>query len=322
MLIKAYLMDRKHIMVLLIMIQSIYAITLFLYQVNLEIFVYCEILVITLILFSMIYDFSKYLRQHKAMVSLQNQDNNFLSLDIDDPTLKGKDYQDLLKIIEENRQNLISNHQAKEKDTQDYFSMWVHQIKLPIAAMKLLLEDEQIDKQECKYQLFRIDQYVGMVLTYLRSQSQQTDYVFKSIDLDTNIQQVIRRFSFIFIRKKIQLTFTKCHSHWISDEKWFQFIIEQILSNALKYTHGNGHIQIYMKDDDTLCIQDDGIGIESSDIHRIFEKGYTGLNGRYDQKASGIGLYLTKQIATNLNLLLEIKSQKGKGTIVTIQENK
>ena len=191
-------------------------------------------------------------------------------------------------------------------------------MKLPISGLKLLLETEEVlDSTILKSELFQIEQYVDMVLAYIRMNSISTDYVIKAYDLDTIIRQAIRRFSIEFIRKKIRLEFNETEKQIITDEKWLVFVIEQLLSNALKYTK-KGVIKIYLKNEDTLVIEDTGIGIDSSDCYRVFEKGYTGMNGRQNKKASGIGLYLCKTIMNNLSHKIWIESEEGKGTKVML----
>ena len=200
---------------------------------------------------------------------------------------------------------------------QDYFTLWVHQMKLPIAALKLCLESETIDRQESRTQLSKIDQYTDMVLAYLRMTSQQTDYVFHQYDLDGLIHQSIQRFSLEFIHKKIRLHFAKTHQKILTDEKWFVFVLEQILSNAIKYSENGSTIEIYAHDHD-LIIEDHGKGIDPSDIQRVFEKGYTGINGRLDKKASGLGLYLCKEICRQLSCTIDIESKINQGTKVIL----
>ena len=157
-----------------------------------------------------------------------------------------------------------------------------------------------------------------MVLAYLRLHSTHTDFLFKELELDDLIRQSICRFSTEFIRKHIQLHFKETGDVILSDEKWLVFVLEQILSNSLKYTNENGLISIYMNSKHILVIEDTGIGISASDLNRVFEKGYTGINGRSDKTASGLGLYLCKNILDMLNHKITIESSVGKGTRVIL----
>lgn len=206
----------------------------------------------------------------------------------------------------------------KYSDMMDYYTVWVHQIKTPIASMKLILENmDSQDSRKLSAELFRIEQYVGMVLTYLRLDTSATDYVFSETNLDDIIRQSIKSFAGEFILRKLRLDYSPVQKTVLTDEKWLSFVIGQIVSNALKYTF-EGSIRIYMKDDKTLCIKDSGIGISPEDLPRIFENGYTGHNGRNDKKASGIGLYLCKCICDRLGHTISAESKPGEGTAVSI----
>lgn len=165
--------------------------------------------------------------------------------------------------------------------------------------------------------LFRIEQYVEMVLCYLRLDSGSTDYIIREYDLDSIIKQAIKRFAPQFIRRRIQLFYEPVHASVLTDEKWLLFVMEQVLSNALKYTE-SGSITIVLEAPLTLCIRDTGIGIAPDDLPRIFEKGYTGYNGRSDKKASGIGLYLCRRICKNLGHTIAALSSLDAGTEIRL----
>ena len=198
----------------------------------------------------------------------------------------------------------------------EYYTIWVHQIKTPISAMRLQLQGQESESsRELLEELQRIEQYVEMVLTYLRLDSGSTDYVLKKYDLDAIVRQAVRKYASQFIRKKIRLNYEPLSCEVLTDEKWLLFVIEQILSNALKYTR-SGEIFITLEAPKTLCIRDTGIGIAPEDLPRIFEKGYTGLNGRRTRKTTGIGLYLCHEILTRLGHTIAITSQPGQGTQV------
>jgi len=186
--------------------------------------------------------------------------------------------------------------------------------------MRLLLQSEQSEtNSELLEQLFKIEQYVEMALQYLRLENISSDLVLKEHSLDTIVKQAVRKYSNSFIRKKIKLNYAELNHNVLTDEKWLVFVIEQILSNALKYTD-SGEISIYMDDEmpDTLVIEDTGIGIAEEDLPRVFERGFTGYTGRIDKKATGIGLFLCKQILDRLSHTITIESQVGEGTKVKI----
>jgi histidine kinase (EC 2.7.13.3) len=200
----------------------------------------------------------------------------------------------------------------------DYYTLWAHQIKTPIAAMRLILQSEDIPQyHELNEQLFKIERYVEMVMAYLRIGSSSTDFLLKKYELEDMVKQSVRKYAPVFIRKKIGIKLGNLKFKVLTDEKWLCFAIEQILSNAIKYTD-EGYILIDSENETTLVIKDTGIGIAPEDLPRICEKGYTGYNGRIDKRASGIGLYLTKQILTKLGHKISFESEIGKGTTVRI----
>lgn len=206
----------------------------------------------------------------------------------------------------------------RHRELTDYYSLWVHQIKTPIAAMDLLLqEDDSPHRGELEMELLKIGQYVEMVLSYLRLDSDSTDYVLREYPLDDILRQAVRKFAKMFILKKITLDFQETGKTVLTDEKWLLFVVEQVLSNALKYTPAGGTIRIY-GDGATVVIADNGIGIREEDQARVFEKGFTGYNGRADKKSTGIGLYLCRQVMDRLNHGISLTSRPGQGTLVRL----
>lgn len=207
---------------------------------------------------------------------------------------------------------------AERTDMKDYYTMWVHQIKTPIAAMDLLIQSSEFDeKAEMKLELMKIEEYVEMVLQYLRLGSEQTDYLFSEQELDPIIRDALKKYSVVFVKKKLRLNYEPVNIRVMTDEKWMSFIIGQVLSNALKYTD-SGSISIYIRDEHTLVIEDTGIGIKADDLPRIFDRGYTGYNGRNDKKSTGIGLYLCSTIAKRLGHSMSAESEIGRGTRIMI----
>lgn len=227
-------------------------------------------------------------------------------------------YQKLIHVMNENQQELYGSMEHKFTEMMDYYTVWAHQIKTPIAAMRLNLQNEDsVLSRKLMADLIRIEQYVEMVLMYLRLDSDSSDYVIKEHEIGSIVKAAIKKFSGEFISRKISLDMEELGGTVITDDKWLSFVIEQVISNALKYTP-KGTISIYMEEPKVLCIKDTGIGIAPEDLPRIFEKGYTGYNGRTDKKASGIGLYLCKRICTNLGHQISAVSEPDQGTLVRI----
>lgn len=228
-------------------------------------------------------------------------------------------YQELLEISKNEHQSQIAQLRKEKRDDTDYFTLWTHQIKTPVAAMSLLLQQEVSGEEEgykqqrqIKNELFRIEQYVDMVLQYLRLTDGVNDFVLREYELDGIIRQALHKYTPMFIRKNLTLEYEPVKEKVATDEKWMVFVVEQLLSNAIKYT-SSGVIRIYMENG-CLVVEDTGIGILPEDLPRIFDKSYTGYNGRKDKKASGIGLYLVKEVLCRLGHKIYAESQSGVGT--------
>lgn len=260
-----------------------------------------------------IYDFSKYRRKLKDIHQLKEAD----TLSIQCATNLEKECLDSFLIREQKLKKEKEELKDQLNAVEQYYMIWTHQMKLPIAAMKLLLESEQIDKEACKSQLLRMDQNTDMVLAFIRMNSEQSDYLFQFYDLDDMIRQSIRYFAHECILMNLSMDFELTYKSILTDEKWFVFVLEQILSNAIKYSNKNGRIHIYFENN-SLVIEDYGCGIDASDLPRIFEKGFTGYNGRMDKKASGLGLFLCKGICNSLSHQISIDSVMNQGTKVYI----
>lgn len=216
--------------------------------------------------------------------------------------------EELEKQIESMRNDYIS----WQKDIQEYFSMWVHQIKTPITCLEILTEDNK----EMKMQLKSIDNYTNMAINYLKLNLHEKDMDISAVDVDNLLNMLIKKYSLLFINSHISLDFRKNGLKCITDSKWLSVLLEQILSNAIKYSENSQIILDSFKKDNSvvILIEDYGIGIPEEDINRIFDKGYSGFNGRLKQKSSGLGLYLAKSIADKLDIRLKVDSTVGQGS--------
>lgn len=296
----------------------IFMVSFVLYKLPLQAVLYPVTLVTVLCVFLLLGDFSKVKKKHDALKSLSENLDEIESFLPKSDTIPEQDYQNLVDHILEELRKSVDESSEKYNDMVDYYSIWVHQIKTPIASMRLLVQGEDSDfSRKVNSDLKRIEQYVEMVLTFLRLDSKETDYLLKEYDLDPVIKTSVKKFMNEFISRKIKLNYEPVNVRVLTDEKWLSFVIEQVISNALKYTP-EGEISIFMRNENELCISDTGIGILPEDISRIFEKGYTGFNGRMDKKASGIGLYLCKRICNNLGHTIKAESRQGEGTTVII----
>lgn len=224
-----------------------------------------------------------------------------------------------LLMLQDKEKKLQLKQQKEHKELMDYYTLWVHQIKTSIAATDLLIQAmPSIDERPLlEQELVKIRMYTDFVLHYLRMETFHQDLLIKEISIQQMVHNAVKKFASFFIYKRISLHLGDLDYKVITDEKWFGVILEQLLSNAIKYNKEPGEISIYMEQD-TLCIADKGIGITSSDQQRIFERGYSGFNGRMNYHSSGLGLYLSKEIANKLNLGLDVQSSVGEGSIFCI----
>lgn len=261
-------------------------------------------------------DYSRYLQRHHILSNLREEVTYTLEHLPRTSALIEEDYQELMRIVFEEKRAVISRSDAEMSDMVEYYTLWAHQIKTPISAMRLLLQSGSPETGDLQAELIKIEQYVDMVLSYLRLGSSTSDFVIRICPLDPIIRQSVRKFSRIFIMKKLSLHYEPCDISVLTDEKWLGFVLEQLLSNALKYTR-EGSITVSVEGR-LLRISDTGIGIAPEDLPRVFDNGYTGYNGRANKKATGIGLHLCREICRRLGHTISIASEVGRGTTVTL----
>ena len=229
-----------------------------------------------------------------------------------------EEYQELVCAVQEKLRSERETQEEARKDMEDYYAMWVYQIKAPIAVMNVLLQQaDTAENRELRAELFRVEQYADMALSYVRLGEGTSDLVIQEYVLDEIIRKAVRKYAGQFIRKKIRLIYEGTDIRVLTDEKWLTFIIEQLLSNAIKYT-SEGSVTITVDSGKKMTVTDTGIGIAPEDLPRIFEKGYTGYNGRMDKKSTGIGLYLCRMAAERLGHKLTAVSEPGRGSSFTV----
>lgn len=316
-IIKSYIKKNLKIYLLLIVFIFIFVLIFYLYNLPFEALFYSGLLCFVAALIVSIIDFNNY---RKSYIDLKYLESNILNSMEDLPKsldIRVEYYQKIIERLNNEVEKLKIEDNKKMEDLADYYSMWIHQIKTPIAAINFLLDNEEIDVKAFRQELFKIERYVEMVLTYIRLGSETSDYVITSINLDEVVRENIKKYATLFINKKIKLNYVSHETYVISDKKWLGFAFEQLLSNAIKYTKSGGEISINISES-KLIIEDNGIGIYEEDLPRIFEQSFTGLNGRYEKKSSGLGLYLCKKTLDKLQHKIEITSEVNKGTKVDI----
>ncbi|MGX7250592.1 ATP-binding protein [Enterococcus raffinosus] len=270
-----------------------------------------------LIVYSIV-SFYRAFRKQKKLELLATKDlqlSNLIFLPKAD-TLSEKNYQEVLRLVLEKKNQQQDELQQNQKNMLDDFGLWLHQIKTPVAALDLLIQLGQIEPRRMKNEVFKINEYLQMILNYMRQNLDQADLVFQQLSIEKIIKSVVKKYATFFSQKNLSLQLGNLEGQVYSDQKWLIFILEQVIFNAIKYTE-DGTISIAFSENQ-LIIKDTGMGIRAEDLPRVFEKGYTGMNGREQQRASGLGLYLSQEAAGKLGCHLYLESQVKKGTKVTI----
>lgn len=313
-----YLHQHMRIILTLCAFAGIFAFSFYLYGLPLAAVLYPSALCAILGLIVMTLDFLRIRKRHLFLAELASAGAELVTSLPETDDIEIADYRSIVTALRSEVCALRSDYDRRMRDMTDYYTLWVHQIKTPIASMRLSLRSEDSPLSRKLFSdLLRIEQYVEMVMVYLRLDTDAGDYVFAECELDPVIKRSLRRFSSEFIDRKLSLDYEPTQLKAVTDEKWLGFVLDQLLSNALKYTQSGG-IRIYSSQWRFLCIRDSGIGIAPEDLPRIFEKGYTGCNGRTDMRASGIGLYLCGKICRNLGIGISAESEVGKGTLIRL----
>nr|WP_308657961.1 sensor histidine kinase [uncultured Agathobacter sp.] len=330
---------QNYIWILMIVTMScIHLLYMYLIGARKQDLVYAAVLDVILLLITVLVGFFRYSSKVKALSNALKrpvEEQAQLPEATDDVEIL---YHRLLENQSIARSESESSAAIRQSQMRDYYSMWVHQIKTPISAMKLLLEVEReelgqliCDDEQSQYllsdnmdsfedELFRIEEYVSMALQYQRVSSTENDFVLEKVSVDGVIRDTIKKYAKIMIRRHIGINYSGTGQEVYTDGKWLAFMLEQILSNAIKYTPQGGVTIETSEEKDRffITIKDTGIGIKAEDLPRVFEKGYTGYNGHADKKATGIGLYLCRQMADKLGHTIRMESEIGKGTKVWI----
>lgn len=262
-------------------------------------------------------DFLRTRRRHKELEALKAALSDYVSALPSMPDVITEDYRELAQMCREELKNKIAALDRVHNETIEYYTMWVHQIKTPLAALSLILGDG--GDPRAREELFKIERYAEMALRFPRTGSLKSDLVLSRQDIDALIRESVKKYSVLFIGARVTLVLENTGVFAVTDGKWFCFMLEQFISNAVKYTRAGGTIKISAGNRPrSIVILDSGIGIRQEDVPRVFERGYTGINGRVDKRASGIGLYTAKTVADALGAYVSLTSEEGKGTRVEI----
>jgi len=321
MLFLRYVKDRVFLFLLFLL--TIGTIYLFFYLENLPFLAAFDISIwiFTFFFLFLLSDFFYYRKKHRVLFHISRA-LPFSILTFPTPqTQIDRDYQKIISSLNTELRSMISQTDLKKAEMNDYYTLWVHQIKIPLSALQLMLEanPNYSYAEKMQEEIHRIEHYLDMLLQFLRLESFSGDLLIQPYPLDDILREVVKKNRNIFLRKKIAFDLQVPSFEVLTDRKWLSFVLEQILSNALKYTN-KGKISIYMdkNKENVLIIEDTGIGIPPEDLPRIWERGFTGYNGRIQNKSSGLGLYMCKSISDRLSMTLFISSAQEKGTRVYI----
>ena len=314
----AYVWQYRYTIVLFFIDTGVFAFLFHLYNLETEAVLYASGLCILITIIVLSATFIFYRKRHLEYQRILNH-IEIMEGGLPNPkTLSEADAQEMINRLKTICEEEQTARRQERQEHMDYYTIWVHQIKTPISVMRMMLQAEDTkENRELLAQLFRIEQYAEMALGYLRLDSDSSDFIFQEYSLDDIIRQAIHKYAAQFVRKRIRLQYEPVNITVLTDEKWLLFIIEQILSNAVKYTQ-EGKVTITVTKEKVLQIADTGIGIAPEDLPRIFEKGFTGYNGRADRKSTGLGLYLCKMAADRLSHQIDADSEAGKGTVFSI----
>ena len=302
-----YLKMRLPFIIWWLVFEAVMFFVFFLYDLTLIPFLHLTLLFAFAIVIAGIIDFLAKNRKHRLLT------NKHVDM-VEPQDYIEKDYREIIEELEMLNRQIRDKANSDYNDMLDYFTVWAHQIKTPIAALSLTVQNIEDDslRQMLQSELIRTEEYADMVMNYLRLRDDSSDYVFENTDLTSVVRQEIRRMRTLFISKKISVSFEPCEAYAVTDRRWLEFALGQVLTNSIKYSNG-GTITISVSPK-SITVKDEGIGISEEDLPRIFEKGYTGYNGRSDKKSTGIGLYLVKRAMVAIGGDIEIRSAQGEGT--------
>jgi len=263
-------------------------------------------------------DGARYRRSRRRM-SLLRARTELLPRELPEPIdALSSDYDALIRALSLKNEHLKTESLCLQEEQREYYTLWMHQIKTPISAMRLLLDAKDDEGARLlRQELFKVDQYADLALKFIKLGDIASDLVIERCDLNEVARAAVKKYSLLFIYSKLTVEMAPLPKDIPSDRMWLEFILGQLLSNSVKYTHTGG-VRIY-QEGTALVVEDSGIGIRKEDLPRIFEKGYTGYNGRMDTRASGIGLYLVKRAADALGIRVDVSSELGKGTRVALR---
>lgn len=325
---KSFIKDKILLTVLLLFGIATIEIFLIAYPFGNFIKIYIPVTIIFLYMIGLSIEYFMKQRFYKSLEdTLSNLEDKYLISEIiKEPSFtEGKILKDLLEQINKSMIENVNLYKHKQEDYKDYIELWIHEIKIPIAASKLIIENNKNQTtKSIDEELNKVENYIEQALYYARSSTVEKDYYIKKVNLKDIVNESIKRNKNILIHEKISVNIHNLELEVNTDNKWIVFILNQLIGNSIKYKKqdDNLEIEIYAKqgkENVILYIKDNGIGIKKGEITRVFEKGFTGTNGRLiGKKSTGIGLYLCKNLCNKLGIGIELNSIQNEGTEIRL----
>ena len=310
-----YIKSRRGVLLFFALAAALLGVSFALFHLPLRAVAYPFALALLLGLAALALDFRRVYKLHRELSQLETTAAELIGVLPGAESVPEADYQAIVQSLCRQSADAAAKAAADRADMLEYYTLWGHQIKTPIAAMELLLQEEPADARALKRELLKTSQYVEMALSYQRMEGEGNDLVIQRYELRPVVMQAVKKVSPLLIHKHISFSAGDLSGEVLTDEKWLVFVLEQLLTNASKYTKEGGSVRIG-KENGLLVLRDTGIGIRPEDLPRIFEWGYTGYNGRLDKRSTGVGLALVKQVMEMLGNKIEIRSVLGEGTEV------
>ncbi len=296
------------------------------YTLPIFIKIYTFLIITIMYLVGIMYEYMKKKRYYEYVFNMLNEldDKYLISEIINSPSFtEGKILKEILMDICKSMHENVNKYKLNEIDYKEYIELWIHEIKIPIATTKMIIENNKNNvTKSISEEIDKIDSYIEQALYYARSNNVYKDYYIKKCMLSDIVNESIKKNKTSLIENKVLIKVHNLDYSVNTDSKWIMFILNQITENSIKYKSSNSVLEFYgkkNKDNVILYIKDNGIGIKNSEIDRVFDKGFTGTNGRLDlKKSTGIGLYLCKKLCLKLGISINIESKEGKYTIVSL----
>lgn len=321
---------KEKILTIVLIVFSLITIEIFFmtYPLNTYIKIYTPIIIIISYLIGLIYEYNKKKKYYNYLEKMLNhlKEKYLITEVIKKPEfIEGKILYETLEQINKSMHENVNKYKYNVKDYKEYIELWIHEIKIPLATSKMIIENNKNNAtRSIEEELDKLENYIDQTLYYARSNTVEKDYYIKKSNLKELVNESIKKNKTMLIQEKVEINIHDLNNIIYTDSKWIIFILNQLIQNSVKYKNKERTLEIEMfskenKDNTILYIKDNGIGIKKNEINRVFEKGFTGTNGRLsNKKSTGIGLYLCKKLCDKLGISIELDSKENEYTIIKI----